>query len=165
MGRKFQPARFGGATAAEHQSMVHTTAQTFKKGAVLIFDGVTGRVIEGGADPTPIVGVATEDAASKPGFGVSHDASVVARTGTVEEVTVAKATRSTVFSGRMVNGATDPVTPVQADINKVFGLLKTGNDWVVDQAETVNTRVEVVDFDTDLKLVLFKFMEAHLAQP
>lgn len=165
MGRKFQPARFAGATAPEHQSMAYTAGQVYKKGAVVIFDGVAGTIIEGGADPTPIVGVATEDAASKPGFGVSHDASVVARTGTAAETTVAKATRTVVFSGRMVNGATDPVTPVQADINKVYGILKTGNDWVVDQADVVNTRVEIVDIDIDNKVVLFKFMEAHLAQP
>lgn len=165
MPRKFQPARFGGATAAEHQSMVYTTAQTFKKGAVLVFDGTTGRVIEGGADPTPIVGIATEHADSKPGFGVGHSSQVVATTGRVEEVTVARANRSTIFSGRMVNGATDPVTPVQADINKVYGILKAVDDWVVDQEEVTATRVEVVDIDVDSKIVLFKFMEAHLATP
>jgi hypothetical protein len=145
--------------------MVYTTGQTFKKGAVLIYDGVTGRVIEGGADPTPIVGIATEHADSKPGFGVGHASQVVATTGRVEEVTVAKANRNTVFSGRMVNGATDPVTPVQADVNKLYGLLKTGEDWVVDQADVTNTRVEITDFDADSRIVLFKFMEAHLAAP
>jgi len=166
LGRIFRPGKFAGATAPDTQSMVYTTGQTFLSGAVLVYDGVTGKVIEGGADPTLIAGVSADKAAGKPGFSMSQDSSVVARTGTVEEVSVHKANRQTEFSGRMVNGGTDPVTPVQADINKVYGLLKTaGNDWVVDQAETVNTRVEIVDIDVDSKIVFFKFMEAHLGQP
>ncbi len=163
MGRKIQPARFGGATAAEHQSMQYTGTPSFKKGAILIF--AAGFVAEGGADPTGIVGVSNEDAESKPGKGLSHDAAVVARTGSVSEVTVARANRNTVFSGRMVNGGTDPVTPVQADIGTAYGLLKVANDWVVDQTETVNTRLRIVDIDIDNKLVFFKFLETALATP
>lgn len=158
-----QPARFGGATAAEHQSMAYTGTPSFKKGAVLIF--AAGFIAEGGADPTGIVGVANEDAESKPGKGLSHDAAVVARTGNVSEVTVARANRSTVFSARMVNGGTDPVTPVITDIGTAYGILKSGNDWTVDQSDVVNTRVRITDIDIDNKLVFFKFLETALATP
>lgn len=164
MGRKFQPARLPIGEAPDVQSMQYDVAQTFKNGAVIIFEaGATGEVVEGGADPTPIVGVALEDADSKPGYGIGHSPTQV--TGRVQEVSIAKANRATVFSGRLVNGATDPETPALTDINVLYGLLKTGNDWVVDKAETVNTRVEVVDIDIDNKVVFFKFMESHLAVP
>lgn len=167
MGRIFQPARMPmGAAAPEVQSMFYTTGQTFLKGAIVVPDAATGRIIEGGADPASIVGVALESPGSKPGFGVNFDATVVARTGTVQEVSVAKANRTTVFTGRMVNGGTDPVTPVQADVDTAYGLLKTGaGEWVVDQAEIVNTRVRVVDIDIDGKFVYFKFLEANLTTP
>ncbi len=163
MGRKFQPARFGGATAAEHQSMAYTGTPTWKKGAVLIY--AAGFITEGGADPTGIVGVANEDAESRPGKSLSHDAAVVARTGAVSEVTVAKANRSTVFSGRMVNGGTDPVTPAQTDIGTAYGIVKTGNDWAVDQSDVVATRLRITDIDIDNKIVFFKFLESALANP
>ena len=166
MGRKFQPARLPIGEAPEVQSMQYDSAQTFKTGAVLIYEGGnTGEVVEGGADPTPIVGVALADADSGPGYGLGHSADVLQVTGRVQEVSVAKANRATVFSGRMVSGATDPVTPALTDIGKVYGVVKTGNDWTVDQAEAVNTRVKIVDVDIDNKVVFFRWMEAHLAVP
>ena|SRR2546430_939399 len=161
-----QPARFTGATAPEIQSMKYAAGQTFKKGAVVIYEGgATGNIIEGGVDPATVVGVALEAADSKPGFSLSHDSSVVTRTGNVSEVSVAKANRQTVFSSRMVNGGTDPVTPVQADIGKAYGVLKVGNDWCVDQSDVVNTRLRVTDIDIDNKIVFFKWLEAALATP
>lgn len=164
MGRKFIPARIPSGEAPDVQSMQHDSAETFKNGAVLIYEsGNTGEVVEGGADPTPIVGVALQDADSGPGWDMGHSPTQV--TGRVQEVSVAKANRVTVFSGRMVNGATDPVTPALTDIGKLYGVLKSGNDWVVDQAETSNTRVEITDVDIDNKVVFFKWMEAHLAVP
>lgn len=164
MGRKFMPARFAGVGSPEVQSMQYDSAQTFKQGAVIVYEaGNTGEVVEGGVDPTPIVGVALEDANSKPGHQAANNPLVV--TGRVQEASLAKANRTTVFSGRMVNGATDPVTPALSDIGKVYGLLKIGDDWVVDQAEVTNTRVEIVDIDVNEKIVFFKFMEAHLAVP
>jgi hypothetical protein len=166
MGRKFQPARLPVGEAPDVQSMQYDSAQTFKSGAVIVFEGgATGEVIEGSSDPTPIVGVALEAANSKPGYELGHASSVLQVTGRVQQVSVAKANRSTVWSGRMVNGATDPKTPALTDINVVYGVAKVGDDWVVNQAETSATRVEIVDIDIDNKIVFFKFMEAHLAQP
>jgi hypothetical protein len=168
MGRVFTPARMPAAAAPEVTTLDYATGQTFIKGAVLAYEaGPTGKVVEAGANPAAIVGVALEAPASKPGFSVNFDSTVVARTGTVTKVSIAKANRMTVFSGRLVNGGTDPVTPALTDISAQYGITKSGaGEWYVDQAKTgANARVEVVAIDVDLKLVLFKFLEANLAQP
>lgn len=164
MGRIFQPAIIPTNSSPEVDGMIYTPGQTFLKGAVLIYNA--GNVTEGGADPTGIVGIALADAASGPGLSLSFDSKVNARTGTFLGVSVAKANRMTVFSGRMVNGGTDPVTPVAADIGTAYGLLKTGaNEWVVDQAEVVNTRLRITKIDIGNKIVYFRFLEANLGQP
>lgn len=167
MARPFQPARFAGASAPENQSMPYATGQTYKKGAVLIYEaGPTGNVVEGGADPASIVGVALENADSKPGFGIGNSASIVATTGRVQETTVAKANRTTIFTGRGVNGGTDPTTPVLADIGKSYSILKTADGtWALDAADVANQRARVIDIDIDNKLFFFRFLEANLAQP
>jgi hypothetical protein len=164
VGRKIAPARIPVGEVPEVQSMRYDVDEDFKEGAVLVYEGgATGELIEDDSDPTPIVGVALEAANSKPGYDMGHSPTVV--TGRVQEVSVAKANRSTTFSGRMVNGAVDPVTPALTDIGVLYGLAKVGNDWVVNQAETSATRVMVTDIDIPNKFVLFKFMEAHLANP
>jgi hypothetical protein len=167
MGRIFQPGRIPtGTSAPEVQSMFFTTGQAFLKGAIVVPDAATGRIIEAAANPASIVGVALEAPSSKPGFSVNFDATVVARTGTVQEVSVAKANRLTIFTGRMVNGGTDPVTPVQADLDTAYGVLKTGaGEWVVNQADVATTRVRVIDIDIPLQLVFFRFLEANLTTP
>jgi len=168
MGRIFEPAMTPTSSAPETQGMVYTTGQTFLKGAILVFDGGNiGQVIEGTSpNPAAIVGVALDAPGSHPGFALNFDAAVVARTGTTQQVGVAKANRLTVFSGRMVNGGTDPVTPAQTDIGIAYELLKTGaGEWVVNQAATTNTKVRIVDIDVASKIVFFRFLEANLAQP
>lgn len=165
MGRIFSPARVpgGGAASPDVKSMFYTTGQTFKRGAIVVPDAATGRIIESGADPASVIGIALEDAGSKPGNNLNFDSLVQTRTGVVQEVSVAMANRQTIFSGRMVNGGTDPVTPVQADIDKKYGVLKTGGgEWVVDQTETTNLVLVIVDADFDNKIVLWKFLEAVL---
>lgn len=168
--RIFQPARTPTNAAPEVQSMQFTTGQTFIKGAILVFDtaGNLGNVIEGTSpNPALIVGVAEEAPNTKPGFQLSFDAAVVARTGTVQQVDVAKANRVTLWSGRLVNGATDPVTPAQnTDMGVAYGVIKTADGtWAVNQADTVNTKVRIVDIDVFNKIVFFRFLEANLAQP
>lgn len=165
MGRIMMPARQPGAGAAspEVTSGFYTTGQTFLKGAVLIPDAATGRVIEGATAAVTLLGVALEDAGSKPGLNLNFDSKVVARTGNVQEVSYAKADRLTVFSSRMINGGTDPVTPVQADINKKYGLIRTAaGEWAVNQADVATPAVIIVDADFDNKIVFFKFLEAVL---
>ena len=166
MGRIFQAARTPPGTVPEIRARTITAAQTFTKGAVLIETaGPTGAVSEAAADPTTVLGVAAEAAFTKPGNEFGHSSQLLQVTGTINEVSFYAANRSTVFSGRMISGATDPVTPALTDIGVNYGIAKTGDDWVVDQAETVTVSVCIVDIDIDTKTVYFKFLEAVLANP
>ena len=168
MGRVMVPARMPFAAAPSVATLPYTAGQAFLKGAVLVYDvgGNAGNVIEGAANPAAIVGVALEAPASKPGFAVNFDATVVARTGTVTKVSLARADRLTIFSARMVNGGTDPVTPATTDVGVAYGILKTGaGEWVVNQADVTTTRVRIVAIDPTLSVVFFKFLEANLASP
>lgn len=164
MGRIVIPARQPGSPGApDVQGMFYTTGQTFIKGAVLIPDAATGRVIEGASAAVTILGVALEGAGSKPGRELNFDSQVAVRTGVAQEVSVAKANRLTVFSSRMINGGTDPVTPVQADINKKYGLIRTAaGEWAVNQADVTTVAVVIVDADFVNAIVFWKFLEAVL---
>lgn len=164
MGRRFQPAR-NSKTVPQVQSMQYATGQVFKKGA-LVVDNVNGEIVECGADPASILGVALEDCDSKPGYGVPNSAQVTVTTGRVQEVSVAIADRQTQFSGRGVNGGVDPVVPLLTHIGEKYGVVKVGNDWVIDFAEAANTRLQITDVDlSGTNVFLFKFLEANLARP
>lgn len=167
MGRRFKPARTNGTTVPMIQSCKVTAAQTFKEGAVLQ-TAAAGTVSEGGADPTPILGIALQDAFSAPGNEVSHDSKVVARTGDVDFVSVAIADRFSQFSGRMTNaGAT--VAPLQTHIDQQYGVVKVGDDWTIDETDTTNVVLEIVDIveaqGGDPGFHIFKFLEADLERP
>lgn len=162
MGRKIQPARMIGTGVPSVQSIGYTTGQTFKKGALLLIQS-TGLVSECGADPTEVSGVALEPAGSKPGYDAANSPTVV--TGRVQEVSMGVADRHTIWSMRAVNGGTDPATPTQTHINEQYGVVKTGNDWVLDLAETSAKVFEIVDIDIDNKIFFCKFLEAVLSLP
>lgn len=164
MGRRFQPAR-NQKTVPQVQSMQYATGQVFKKGA-LVVDNANGEIVECGADPVSILGVALENCDSKPGYGVPNSADVTVTTGRVQEVSVAVADRDTQFSGRAVNGGVDPVIALLTHIGEKYGVVKVGNDWVIDFAETVATRLQITDVQLDgSNLFLYKFLEANLARP
>lgn len=158
MGRRFQPAIFPG-TAPFVLSGKYKTAETFVDGAPLVIDA-NGELTECGADPAIIDGVALEGVATKPGWDAANSPTVV--TGRVQEVSFAKADRLTVWSGRAINGGTDPVTPAQTNIDEEYGIVKTGTDWVIDIAEVAATRIRIVDIDIDQKIFFFKFLEANI---
>ena len=158
MARIFIPARFPGGGAPSVLSMAYKTLETFVKGSVLIFD--TGEVVIGLVDPTPIVGVALEDVASKPGFEVGHDSQVIATTGRVQQVSVAIANDVTTFSGE---GDRDPLA---TDVGVEYGIVNVGGAtgrWQVDTTDTVATRVVVTDVDLLENIFFFKFLDAHQA--
>lgn len=145
-------------------SMKYTAAQTFKKGALLV-DVAAGTVSECAADPTRILGVAMEDANSKPGgTGIANNPSYITG-GSYGEVSVLILDRSQVLTCRGVNGGTDPVTPAITNIGEQYGVAKVGNDWVLDLAETTTKSFTIVDIDVDQKIFLVKPMEAVLALP
>jgi hypothetical protein len=162
MGRRIQPARGPGTGVPTVQSVEYTTGQTFKRGALVVFTAA-GQVSECAATPTEVSGVALENAGSKPGYDAANSPSPV--TGRVQEVSIALADRLTVYSMRGVNGATDPSTPAQTNLNETYQVLKTGNDWVLDLATTANAVFEVVDIDIPNKIFFCKFVEARISLP
>lgn len=158
MGRRFQPAMFPGL-APHVISGKYKTAETFQDGAPLVLDA-NGELTECGADPALINGVALEPVASKPGWDMANSPTVV--TGRVQEVSYCVADRMTVWSGRGINGGTDPVTPTQTMIGESYGIVKSGTDWVIDISDTTNTRVRIIDIDIDNKIFYFKWLEANI---
>lgn len=162
MGRSFNTGRFPNGDAPSILAVRYTTGQTFKKGALLYFTAA-GTVSECGADPTSVAGVALQDAASEPGAGAANSPTVI--TGYSQEISMAVADRSTVFTCRGINGGTDPVTPLITHQQEAYGVAKVGEDWVLDLAETTTTVCMVVDFDIDAKIFFVKFREAVLALP
>jgi hypothetical protein len=166
MGRVFQPARNPGAGVAAPSiiSGAYTTGQTFKKGAVLV-QTAAGTLSEAGADPSAdIAGVALEGAGTKPGYDMANSDQILQVTGRVQEVSYAKAKSGTVFSGRGINGGTDPVTPAQTNIHEQYGIAKTAaGEWVIDLAEVTTKSIEIVDIDIEQKIFFFVFIESVLA--
>ena len=169
MARGFNTASgFQGDTSPEVRSMAYTTGQVFKKYALVVLTSA-GEVSEAGADPTGVVGVALQGAGTGLGYGVPNSAETTVVTGRLQEVSVALANRKTIFSGRGVNGGTDPVVPLQTHIGEQYGVAKVGDDWVIDLAETATKVVEIVDIvpveGAGAGYFLFKFLEAVLQQP
>lgn len=162
MGRIFQNAR-NAKTVPQVQSMAYVAGQTFLKGALLI-DVASGEVQECGADPALILGVALEDAGSKIGYGVPNASQTTVVTGRVQEVSMLIADRDTQFSGRGVNGGTDPVLPLLTHIGEVYGVTKVVNDWVIDFAKAGTPRVIITDIRDSDNTFLFKVLEVNLAR-
>lgn len=167
MARGFQYAR-GAKTVPYVQSCAYATGQTFLKGALLVKNSA-GEVVECGADPAAVYGVAAQDAGSGLGYGAANSAQTTVVTGRSQEVSVVVADRTSQFSARAVNGGTDPVIPLQTHIDEQYGVVKVGNDWVIDMAETTAKVVEIVDIvepqGGQAGMFICKFLEAVLGSP
>lgn len=162
MARSFNIARLPSGTP-NIINYPYTAGQTFKKGA-LVVDVAAGTISEfGGGTDAVVLGVALEDAGSRPGN--NYGGTVDVTTGTINEVAVAIADRSQIFSCRGINGGTDPLTPTRTMVGEQYGVAKVGDDWVLDQAEVTTLIVEIVDIDIDNKIFFVKFLEAVLALP
>ena len=164
-GRLIVPARIPNGEVPQLQSLQYANGQTFIQGAALSYS--SGQVVEGTSPMGAglLVGFATEAVATKLGWNAANSPTVI--TGRVQEVTVAKADRSTIFSSRLVNNTSAGIAPVQADIGTSYALklytVNSLNEWVVDKTGTVGVKVE--DIDTDVNIVFFRALEATLAQP
>lgn len=159
---RFYPAKVPSSNGVpEIFNYIHTVGSTFKQGTVLVFNA--GEVEEDQSDPTPIVGVALAPAGMGPGWKAA-DTPVVS-TGVQRIVPVARANRTTIFSGRLTNGSSATVTPVYAThMNQSYGITFYNGIPTVDIANAAD-RVVIVAVDIFNRGVLFKFLEAHLATP
>lgn len=103
------------------------TGQTFLEGAAVVL--AAGAVSECGADPAAILGFALHDAGADPD---------------TDEILVALASGESTFAMQGTSA------PVAGDIGAEYGIVKDADGvWVVDKAETVNTRVVVEKIFTD----------------
>lgn len=153
MAIRFQVARLPAGKSPNVQSYPIDSAASFTRGAVLALDA-QGEVTEhaGGATVTGILGVALQgtSAAGTPDFG--------------DEIQVAIADRNQIFMGQLINAGTIQ-TASDATIGDTYGVIEVSDEWYVDEADTTNVVVEIVDTDDDLNVVFFKFIESALAQP
>jgi len=165
MPRGFMNARHGGTNVPMVRTVAYATGQTFKRGALLI-DNAAGTYQECIGDAPAIAGVALQGAGTGPGYDVSGTPTVV--TGRVQEVSMLDAAPLTEFSGRAVNGAVDPVLPLQTHIGELYPVKKVADDWVIDMTPVVSpavpaNRIEITDIDADAKMFLFKFLSSVIS--
>lgn len=115
--------------------------ETFKRGDLVALDSNEDVLEVSGADPSSILGVAAEDAEG------------VVRAGFV---IVWLATGDSVFA---MQGDADPT---EDDVNQDYGIIEDGDGvYTVDTSETTNTRVYVVDVDTENNLFFVIFLDAN----
>ena len=168
MANYFIPARFP-TGSSNILGLPVKTGETFKIGAVLIFDA--GEVKESGADPAAatVVGIAAAAAFTNPGYDVANSDQVETYTGRSAVQSVHQADRTSVFSGLGTedSGATF-VTPADANVGVYYGLVKAASGiWYIDISDTTNDDILIVDYDRTgmTKKFFFKFAEAILAIP
>jgi len=164
MGRSFNAARFPMGTAPNTLAIAPTAGQTFKIHALVVLDG-NGTLVECGANPAKVLGVSGNAAFIGYGLNLADTTASTIITGSgfkSQAVSVMVADRETIFSCRGINGATDPLTPTLAMKGVKYGVAKVGNDWVLNQADTTNVVVQVVDVEISNKVFFVKFLESVL---
>ena len=164
-GRYIKAARTVSGNVPRITQRLYATGQTFKIGAIVIFDGGKN-IIEASATPTTAVGVAAEPPGTHPGFSPANAAQTLVVTGAAQEVGVYDGNDDTIFSMRGVNGGTDPAVPVQANVGAKFGVIKDANGiWALNIADTTNVMFEVVDIDIPNNIFFCKFLSSALVLP
>jgi hypothetical protein len=163
MPRGFNYARGRNNAAPRVQSVAYQTGQVFKAGAVLILSAA-GEVLEAGADPAAVYGIALQGAGTGMGYDLPNSSVTTVVTGRAQEVSILIANSTDEYYGRGVNGGTDPVIPLQTHIGEQYGIAKVGNDWVIDLAEVTVKQVEITDIvpgDAGAAgFFIFKFLKA-----
>ena len=155
---QMQAAQFPHGGWPEATDRIPGAAANYPKGAPVTWNTGTGRLDEHalGATVTNIAGVSLE--------GV--------RTGDPDNpsgtVNFTKATRSNVYVASLVNGSGVVQIPDAANLNVNYGLLKVGSGqnawWGVDESDTTDVVVEVIDLDLERDLVYFKFIESAIQE-
>lgn len=157
-------ARRTGTTVPRIQVMAYATGQTFKAGALLV-KNAAGEVVECGADPAAVEGVAAQGAGTGLGYDLPNASQTVVVTGRAQEVSVYLADDEQEFWIRGVNGGTDPVLPLLTHIGEQYGTAKVGNDWVLDIAEVTAKVFEITDIEPSTNRFLVKFLDAVRGRP
>ena len=133
--------------------------QTYPRGTPVTWDAASQELDEhaGTTTVTDILGVSLEGTTA----GVEANPS-----GTVN---FAYAGRENIFQAKLISSAGAVVTADTANINVEYGILKVGSGatawWGVDEDDTTNVTVEVIDIDTERNVVFFKFIESAIQNP
>lgn len=126
--------------------------QTWKQGAILVngSSGNLGFLVEAGADPTLILGIAGQDGSNNASAGIGTPARFV------------PALTHQTFEGSLDDN-TGTYALLDTDMYKKYGVAKDANGiWYIDQTETSNTCLIITDFKdpvgTQAARVFFKFL-------
>lgn len=157
---KMQPARNPAGEVPEVLSGKYKTGELIVNGTVMTQDA-NGELIVAAADPTRIVGVALEAAASKPGYDAANSPTVV--TGRVQEVSYAVANADGVFTARAETAGV-LTAPLQANVGVRYGIVKNGTEWRIDLSDVAATRLVIVDVDITNGVWFFRWLPSALAQ-
>lgn len=162
-GRIFMPASWPGGTAPDIIGYVPLAAQAIVTGSLVVLSA--GLLNLCGANPALILGVALEPIDTNPGYSPPFSGQTTVYTGRSSKIPVALARGLTIFSCRGVNGATDPVTPVQADVGVSYDVVLAAGQWYINTASVANARATVVDIDIAEKIFYVRFLAANVQTP
>lgn len=120
-------------------------------------------------DVTLILGIA--GAASESAFGYGNADTVSHVTGRENTVPVFLADRNQIFEGQLSNGTTSLVVPDNDNVGEDYGVVRQSDGtWTVDEADTTNVVVQIIDFVTQgaecadpFGKVYFRFLASTLA--
>ena len=163
--RIFRPARRAGTTVPVVRAMKYKTGEVIIEGSLTVTDA-NGEQTLCGADPATVRGVALQAAGRELGKAFDFDSQVVARTGYVQQLSIAIAEQDIEFSGQMYN-AGNIVAPLQTHVGEQYGVVKLASGvWVIDETDVVNVVVEITDIveaqGGDPGFHIFKFLDSVL---
>lgn len=128
--------------------------QTYPKGTVVTWDTTSQELDEhaGGTTVIDIAGVSAEGVSA----GVADNPS--------GKVNFIHAAHPQLFTAKLTNGSGTVQVPDEANIDVQYGILKNGTGldawWSVDESDTTNVVVQVVDIDTERNIVFFQFLDS-----
>lgn len=127
--RAFEIAKTIHGNSPWEMAYPEAASQTWKKGAVLTLNS-SGYVVEAGADPARILGVACADGQNLATAGLKN-------------CLVWVADAETMWVGNLSGSSVTELV----DVGRGYGLVKVGNNWHVDKTDLANRRVIVVELD------------------
>jgi hypothetical protein len=134
---KIRPVRTLSGTPIPTQGVLEAASQTFKQGALVLYNRLTGYLNECSANPTHILGVASRDGQNADSAG-----------GAIQ--TVALAHPDVLFIGNIDNNGGGTGATARTQAGRSYGITKETeyNTWYVDlnKAGGTNSRVVVWDF-------------------
>jgi hypothetical protein len=154
---RMQPARFPSGGWPEGYARPPGSDQLYPKGTPVTWDAGNGELDEH-ALSTTVINIAGVSLDGCSATGIAADPS--------GDISFAFAGSQQYFVAKLTNGSGTVQTADAANIGVQYGLLKVGTGldaWFsVDEADTTNVVVEVVDIDTERNVVIFRFLDSAI---